>query len=266
MKKILAFITISLFLVSCGSKKKIATSETKKTTTEKKVVVTEKKKNTSTTKKTTKKSYSQLKQDYIEKYKDIAMEEMLLYKIPASITLAQGVLESTFGTSELVLKSNNHFGIKCHKGWKGGRTYHDDDEDQECFRVYKHPSYSYRDHSLFLSGRKRYMPLFKLKITDYKGWAKGLRKAGYATDKKYPAKLIRIIEDYELYKYDALALGKSVDEIADEKTDFHIVEKGDTLYSISRKYGLSVKDLKEINGFTDNIISVGQKLYLTKLE
>tara|TARA_B110000879_G_C10955882_1_gene425576 strand:- start:416 stop:745 length:330 start_codon:yes stop_codon:yes gene_type:complete len=109
------------------------------------------------------------------------------------------------------------------------------------------------------------MGLFKLKITNYKGWAKGLRNAGYATDKAYPKKLIKIIEDYELYKYDAIALGKTVDGIQNVKHDSHTVVKGDTLYSLSRKYNLTVKELKEINGFTDNTISVGQKLYLTKL-
>jgi flagellum-specific peptidoglycan hydrolase FlgJ len=259
--KLFVILFVVLFLSSCGSKKKVITS-TKK---EKRVVVVDVPKKVEAKKNTTPKTYSEIKQNYIEQYSEIAMEEMLLYKIPASITLAQGVLESRSGTSELTLKSNNHFGIKCHKGWKGEKTAHDDDLKGECFRVYKHPSYSFRDHSLFLYERKRYMGLFKLKITNYIGWAKGLRNAGYATDKAYPKKLIKIIEDYELYKYDAIALGKTVDGIQNVKHDSHTVVKGDTLYSLSRKYNLTVKELKEINGFTDNTISVGQKLYLTKL-
>ena len=264
MKKISILICISLFLVSCGARKTVKTT-TKKDEVE---IINEEDENddiNEVVEDINPKKPGDIKQQYIDKYSKIAMEEMQLYKIPASITLAQGILESTSGTSALSSRSNNHFGIKCHKSWKGKRTYHDDDEKGECFRVYKHPSYSYRDHSLFLAERKRYMELFKLKITNYKGWAKGLRKAGYATNKRYPSKLIRIIEDYNLYKYDALALGKTVEEIKEEKQDFHIVAKGDTLYSISRKYGLAVDELKEINGFIDNNISIGQKLYLTKL-
>ena len=115
---------------------------------------------------------------------------MVDYGIPASITLAQGILESGSGKGELTRKSNNHFGIKCHRNWTGDRAYHDDDEKGECFRRYNHPMYSFNDHSQFLTGRKRYAFLFKLRKDDYKGWARGLRKAGYATDKKYPQKLI----------------------------------------------------------------------------
>ena len=120
----------------------------------------------------------------------------------ASITLAQGLLESGNGQSELARKSNNHFGIKCHNNWTGGRVYHDDDAKGECFRKYSHPSESYRDHSDFLRYRDRYKFLFDYKVTDYKAWAYGLKKAGYATDPAYPKKLIKLIEDYELYKYD----------------------------------------------------------------
>ena len=144
--------------------------------------------------------------NYIEKYKDIAMREMLEYKIPASVTLAQGLLESGYGNSELVKKSNNHFGIKCHKDWKGKRTYHDDDEKGECFRVYKTPEESYRDHSKFLSNGQRYAFLFDLKITDYKGWAKGLKKAGYATSSSYADVLINLIEKYDLTQYDDMVV------------------------------------------------------------
>ena len=144
--------------------------------------------------------------DYIERYKDIAMREMQEYKIPASITLAQGILESGNGNSELAKKSNNHFGIKCHKDWKGKRTYHDDDAKGECFRVYNSPEDSYRDHSKFLANGQRYAFLFDLKITDYKGWAKGLKKAGYATLPVYANVLIKYIEDYNLTQYDQMVV------------------------------------------------------------
>lgn len=142
------------------------------------------------------------KEEYIILYKDIALEEMNMYKIPASITLAQGILESGHGNSSLAKKANNHFGIKCHKGWTG-KTYHmDDDAEDECFRKYKNPYESFKDHSIFLSTRSRYAFLFDLEITDYQAWAKGLKKAGYATNPKYPQLLIKIIEDYELHQYD----------------------------------------------------------------
>lgn len=144
--------------------------------------------------------------NYIEQYKNIAMREMQEYKIPASVTLAQGLLESGNGNSELAKKSNNHFGIKCHKDWKGKRTYHDDDEKGECFRVYECPEDSYRDHSIFLSKGQRYAFLFDLEITDYKGWAKGLKKAGYATLPVYANVLIKLIEDYNLNQYDQLVV------------------------------------------------------------
>ena len=141
-------------------------------------------------------------EDYINTYKEVAIRKMHEYHIPASITLAQGILESGSGNSKLALKANNHFGIKCHKEWTGKTYYMDDDEKNECFRKYKHPEDSYRDHSLFLTERGRYSFLFDLKITDYEAWAKGLKKAGYATNPKYPELLIRIIEKYNLSQYD----------------------------------------------------------------
>lgn len=148
-------------------------------------------------------SYAQSAQEkYINTYAELAVQEMYRSGVPASITLAQGMLESGNGRSELAVKANNHFGIKCHNGWTGGRVYHDDDAKGECFRKYSHPSQSYRDHSDFLRYRDRYKFLFDLKPTDYKGWAYGLKKAGYATDPSYPAKLIKLIEDYRLYQYD----------------------------------------------------------------
>lgn len=147
--------------------------------------------------------YGQSHQEiYIEKYAAIAVEEMYRSGVPASITLAQGLLESGYGRSELALKSNNHFGIKCHNGWQGGKVYHDDDAKGECFRKYDDPKESYRDHSDFLRYRDRYRFLFDYDVTDYKAWAYGLKTAGYATDPAYPRKLIRLIEDYQLHVYD----------------------------------------------------------------
>ena len=139
---------------------------------------------------------------YINKYKDLAIYHQGVYKIPASITLAQGILESGAGSSRLALKANNHFGIKCKEEWTGGRIYHDDDAKGECFRAYKSVEDSYQDHSVFLSQRKYYVSLFALDIYDYKAWAHGLQKCGYATDKQYGNKLINIIETYGLNKYD----------------------------------------------------------------
>ncbi|NNE55984.1 MAG: LysM peptidoglycan-binding domain-containing protein, partial [Flavobacteriales bacterium] len=142
---------------------------------------------------------------YIDQWKDEAVYQMVVNKIPASITLAQGILESGDGNSELAKRSNNHFGIKCHSDWTGSRTYHDDDKKGECFRVYSSAHESFEDHSDFLS-RKRYASLFDLKITDYKGWAKGLKKCGYATDPSYAKRLISIIEANDLASFDKEAL------------------------------------------------------------
>ncbi len=139
---------------------------------------------------------------YIKKFAPIAVKNMRFYKIPASITLAQGVLESGYGESTLAKKANNHFGIKCHMGWKGKSIRHDDDEEDECFRSYKNPLKSYRDHSLFLVDRDRYNGLFELKRKDYKGWAFGLKAAGYATDPRYAEKLISLIERFNLTRFD----------------------------------------------------------------
>ena len=210
-------------------------------------------------------SYAEIVSNYINDYSKIAQEEMLQYGIPASITIAQGILESGAGRGELTGKANNHFGIKCHRDWTGERVYHDDDEAQECFRKYKDPKYSFRDHSLFLTERSRYQDLFKLKKDDYKGWAKGLKKAGYATDPKYPDKLIRIIERYNLDKLDREVLGSEVVVAVasnEPKINTYQVVAGDTLYSISRLFNLSVDTLKEYNGLSSNDISVGQVLYL----
>lgn len=209
-------------------------------------------------------SYSERVANYIKEYREIAKEEMLQYGIPASITLAQGILESGAGAGELTLKANNHFGIKCHKGWEGDRVYHDDDESGECFRKYNNPKYSYRDHSLFLTQRSRYQDLFKLRKDDYNGWAKGLRRAGYATDPKYPDKLIGIIERYKLDAYDDEVLGRKVSNVEpdDSQIGTYSVQAGDTLYNISRRFNLTVETLKKYNGLKNNDLSVGQVLYL----
>lgn len=144
--------------------------------------------------------------DYIKKYKDLAMEQMIEFKIPASIKLAQAIIESSHGTSELAVKSNNHFCIKCHNNWTGKKTYYDDDAKGECFRVYNTVEESYRDHSNFLKNGTRYASLFDLAITDYKGWANGLKKAGYATSPVYATVLIKVIEDYNLQQYDQMVV------------------------------------------------------------
>lgn len=145
---------------------------------------------------------------YIEQYKDIAIDEMVRAKVPASITLAQGLLETGAGTSTLCLKSNNHFGIKCKEEWSGGKYYHDDDKPKECFRVYGNARESYKDHSDFLASRKWYAPLFQLPITSYKYWAYGLKEAGYATHPQYATLLIKYIEDYKLFEYDNIGIAK----------------------------------------------------------
>lgn len=207
--------------------------------------------------------------NYIRKWAPLAVREMHTYKIPASITLAQGILESGSGKSQLAAKSKNHFGIKCHTGWKGGRVYHDDDARGECFRKYQFVESSYEDHSKFLTQRRRYAFLFSYGSKNYKKWAKGLKKAGYATDPKYPRKLISLIENYELYKFDDVR--KKDFKNVDTKPKKHkpkkvkasrryTVKRGDTLYSISRRFGMTVNDLKQINDLRSNTISIGQEL------
>ncbi len=143
------------------------------------------------------------KQDYVSDWQATAVNQMITHKIPASITLAQGIIESSFGNSNLAQKANNHFGIKCHD-WKGERIYQDDDAKNECFRKYTTAAQSYEDHSTFLTSRSRYAKLFDLEITDYKAWAHGLKAAGYATNPKYPELLIGVIEDLKLYEYDLM--------------------------------------------------------------
>ncbi len=142
------------------------------------------------------------REEYILKWKDVAVRHMEEYGIPASITLAQGILESGYGNSKLARYANNHFGIKCHRDWNGRRFHKDDDKRDECFRSYYSAEESFSDHAEFLANRSRYDLLFEQKLTDYKGWARGLKKAGYATNPEYPELLIRIIEENELHRYD----------------------------------------------------------------
>ncbi len=198
---------------------------------------------------------------YIKTYSSVAKSEMNKYGIPASITLAQGLLESGMGIGYLAKNANNHFGIKCHKNWKGGRIYYDDDEKGECFRVYLNPLESYYDHSIFLKDRSRYSFLFDLKSNDYVGWAKGLKKAGYATDPKYSTKLISLIERYNLSRFDNSNLKTSgLNKKEGKKYDIiiHKVLKGDTLFSISKKYNVDIKDLIDQNKIKNKTIYIGQ--------
>ena len=210
---------------------------------------------------------------YLAKYKNIAKKEMKEYGIPASITLAQGVLESQSGKSRLATEGNNHFGIKCHKDWQGKTILHDDNEAQECFRKYLSPEESFKDHSRFLAERKRYAFLFRLPKTDYEAWARGLKKAGYATDPSYPDKLIYIIEKYNLSQLDKEVLQEmsvKVDEYADEsetgkkKKFIYEVQEGETLFTIARKFHIPVKDIQRINNLNDFDIYQGQILVLTE--
>jgi len=284
------FLAGALFLVACNSHKKIVYNKTTPVTqqpvkTSDDIVYKPQKKESIV-------SYVNPTRAYINKYASMAMEEMRKFKIPASITLAQGILESGNGKSQLAAKSNNHFGIKCHSKWKGERVYHDDDAEGECFRKYKYVASSFQDHSLFLVTRMRYAQLFKLKQSDYKGWAVGLKRAGYATDPKYPSKLISFIEKYDLYKYDDLVLNKgnktyskvkqplikTVEKLPMPKKTtpvsrpstvvndgVHVVKKDDTLYAISEKYALSIDRLKTLNNLKNNTIHVGDVLKLGEL-
>ena len=209
---------------------------------------------------------------YIKKYRELAVEEMKKYHIPASITLAQGLLESGAGQSALARKSNNHFGIKCGSDWYGKTVSHDDDARGECFRAYKHPKDSYEDHSKFLAGRPRYASLFKLNMTDYKGWARGLKKAGYATNPRYADQLIGIIELYELYKYDDKNYLKWLKKNPNPHQTYIangllyiVVRAGDSWKSISQEFDISQKKLRKYNDlYKGYALQVGDILYLEK--
>ena len=219
-------------------------------------------------------------QRYIDQYKDCAIEQMVKWKVPASITLAQGILESGAGISRLAVKGNNHFGIKCH-GWKGATIYHDDDAKGECFRAYASAFDSFEDHSLFLVTGQRYSGLFKLKITDYKGWANGLKAAGYATDPKYPQRLIDIIQLYKLYEYDQTkkydkfltqhaktptSAGQSLHLIKIYNKNYYIIARqGDTFRSIGEEIGISYKKIARYNERDrDDRLQEGETIWLKK--
>jgi flagellum-specific peptidoglycan hydrolase FlgJ len=222
---------------------------------------------------------------YIERYKAIAIQEMNLYGIPASITLAQGLFESGSGNGELARVANNHFGIKAGLSWQGRVYYKDDDNKNDSFRVYDRAEDSFRDHSEFLK-KKNYSKLFELDKNDYKGWAYGLKKAGYATNPQYPTLLINIIQKYNLDQYDSpeteLQKIKRVDTVLtqidkkiykaqkdsaqqDPNSDkSYTVKQGDTLYNISKRFGLTVDDLKGLNNLESNSIKIGQVLVVAK--
>lgn len=222
---------------------------------------------------------------YIERFKDIAVAEMNTYGIPASIKLAQALLESGNGNSALARNSNNHFGIKCTSNWQGRTVLKDDDNPDDCFRVYNNPEESFRDHSEFLL-RKRYAALFELDKNDYVGWARGLKKAGYATNPRYAELLISLIERYELHRFDRAenprekhrreeaVFTELVAEIPQEAKKaeakpavamaIHKVQAGDTLYNIARKYNLSVEELKILNNLNGEAIGLGQLLLVSK--
>ena len=211
-------------------------------------------------------------ESYVKQYRDLAVEEMKKYRIPASITLAQGLLESGAGQSTLARKSNNHFGIKCGSDWRGKTVSHDDDARGECFRAYKHPKQSYEDHSKFLANRPRYASLFKLDITDYKGWARGLKKAGYATNPRYAEQLIGIIELYDLHKYDRKGGLKWMKENPNPHQTYIanglvyiVVRAGDSWKSISKELDISQKKLRKYNDlYKGYALQVGDILYLEK--
>lgn len=196
---------------------------------------------------------NQAYQNYFDQYKDMAVDQMRRYKIPASITLAQGVLESAAGRSELTRRSNNHFGIKCN-GWTGRKSYHDDDARNECFRAYKNAQESYEDHSVFLSTSRRYSRLFDLKVTDYKGWARGLKACGYATNPAYATKLIDIIELYELYRYDTgkhdkgHSLSEGIHTVYEFNKNYYVIaRRGDTFRTIADDVNISYRKLARYN-------------------
>ena len=203
------------------------------------------------------------REDYIKTYSDLAMKEMARVGIPASITLAQGILESNNGNSTLATKGNNHFGIKCHD-WTGKKIYHDDDAKHECFRSYDSPYESYMDHSQFLSTRSRYAGLFELKPRDYRGWAKGLKRAGYATAPKYADLLIKIIEENELYRFDVLVLDGGVAALNEDDSTGSKPNHG---YSTSREVGLNnkVEFILVQPGDTPEIIRKEMDLYANEL-
>ena len=226
--------------------------------------------------------WNQTYQTYINQYKDLAIEQMLRYRIPGSITLAQGLFESAAGRSDLVRQGNNHFGIKCHD-WTGPTQYHDDDARGECFRVYRDARDSYEDHSKFLARQPRYSRLFQLSLTDYKGWARGLKACGYATNPQYANKLIQIIELYKLFDYDKakrydrfMASHSGTDQPINGQGLLHPIHlfndnyylyarEGDTFKALSKEVGISWRKLARYNERDKNdVLKKGDIVYLKK--
>lgn len=224
--------------------------------------------------------WNQRYQQYIDQYKDIAIEEMKKWGIPASITLAQGIFESGAGQSELALKGNNHFGIKCH-GWQGRTIYHDDDRRGECFRAYSSPYESYEDHSRFLVNGQRYRSLFSLKNTDYQGWARGLKAAGYATSPRYANQLIELIQLYRLYQYDTAKdydhfLSKHTKDKPVNDRQLHPIKmynknyyvyarQGDTFRLLGEETGISYRKLAKYNDrYKNDPLHEGEIIWLKK--
>lgn len=220
-------------------------------------------------------------QAYIDQYKDLAIEQMLKYNIPASITLSQGLLESGAGRSWLTKSSNNHFGIKCH-GWTGRRVFHDDDERGECFRAYDNPRQSFEDHSRFLATQSRYAQLFNYARTDYKSWARGLKHCGYATNPQYASKLIQIIELYNLNQYDKakkfdqFMVKHSTEDGVAPDGNFHVIKaynknyyviarKGDSFQSLSKELCIGKRKLAKYNErLYKEELAAGDVIYLKK--
>ena len=356
-KKLISFMGLIALATSCSTGHKNVTTKTPITRIPDKVLVESKRTETYINKEVPEtpeelqatsavKVTPALIHEYINTYKDIAMVEMQRYGIPASITLAQAILESGSGQGRLARHARNHFGIKCHYDWEGDTITHDDDAKGECFRKYEHPEASFEDHSQFLVNRSRYAFLFTLKAGDYKGWAYGLKKAGYATDPGYPQKLLLLIKKYELHQYDTEVLGYAfkedkplspipntppltvekkkeanktaakantpaqkantpaaatkntqkvvakkdnspkkdtsvtaqkadttrvaqkeanntpAEEVAMDAIKMYIVKKGDTLYSIARRSGVSVDDLMARNNMSTFNINMGQILVI----
>ena len=284
--KYLFILLFSVFIASCSTKKQVVNksrspakykvvskNSVPKTTTNSKVIS----ENTLVNK------YSA--DEYIARYKAIAITEMNSYGIPASITLAQGLLESGNGNASLAREANNHFGIKCTSDWNGKTIFKDDDKKDDCFRVYRTPEESFQDHSQFLK-RKRYAALFELDKDDYEGWARGLKQAGYATNPKYPELLISLVQRYNLDQYDrrekaeekvkreektlaeifANAAQENKEEPAKPTVVMQIyeVKQGDTMYSIAKRFSLTVDDLKILNNLQNTDIKLGQLLLVSK--
>ncbi|MGI4898253.1 MAG: glucosaminidase domain-containing protein [Janthinobacterium lividum] len=290
MYKKWAFFMVVIILASCGSRKKKGITSRQATRNNKSVQKINKDAIANYT------TFGGVGQ-YIDRFRNIAVQEMNIYGIPASITLAQGLLESGNGNGELAVVANNHFGIKCTSDWKGKSYYKNDDKINDCFRVYDNPESSFRDHSEFLK-RKRYAHLFELDKNDYEGWADGLKAAGYATNPRYPQLIVGLIKKYNLDQYDIsetdyqkikredrvltqinknigkqskdslqkapsptkLVVSPQILPISNNKS--YEVKQGDTLYNVSKRFGLSVDELKALNTIGDDNIKIGQQLII----